>query len=47
VTDRLAWTIAVLVAISIGVDFFVEDGSGVLFLTRKFLDFIDWVAFWR
>ena len=46
-TDRIAlWLAAVLIGL-IGADFVFTGGASLLFLARKFLDLMDWVAFWR
>ena len=46
-TNRLAvWIGLILLAAAIA-DFALNGGSAVTFLVRKFLDLIEWVAFWR
>jgi hypothetical protein len=46
-TNRIAvWIGLVLLALGIA-DFALNGGSAVTFLVRKFLDLIEWVAFWR
>ena len=46
-TNRIAvWIGLVLLALGIA-DFALNGGSAITFLVRKFLDLIEWVAFWR
>lgn len=46
-TNQIAlWLFLILVAAGLG-DLFLNDASGLFFLARKFLDLIEWVAFWR
>ncbi|AJE46279.1 hypothetical protein [Celeribacter indicus] len=46
-TNQIAVGIGILVVILLGLDFGLNGGDGSLFLTRKFLDLLRWVAFWR
>jgi hypothetical protein len=46
-TDRLALVIVLLVVVAIGADLLANDGAATMFVTRKFLDLVEWVAFWR
>ena len=45
-TDRIAFTLAAILAVLIVADL-VAGGSATLFLARKFIVFLDWIAFWR
>lgn len=46
-TNRIAlWLGAILIA-GILVDVVFFDAENLLFLSKKMLDLIDWVAFWR
>ena len=46
-TNQIAlWLFVILAAAGLG-DFFLNDASGLFFLSLKFLDLIEWVAFWR
>jgi len=46
-TDRIALWLAAVLILLIGADFVVTGGEILVFLARKFLDLMDWVAFWR
>ncbi|MDX5351518.1 MAG: hypothetical protein LPJ95_12570 [Paracoccaceae bacterium] len=46
-TDRIAlWLGLILVAAALA-DLALNGGSALMFLTRKFLHLIEWLAFWR
>lgn len=46
-TNKIALSLAVVLLAAIGLDLALNDGRGVLFLARRFLDLVEWVAFWR
>ena len=46
-TDKLAIWLGLIVLGLIGTDFFLNDGTAMLFLLRKLADAIEWLAFWR
>lgn len=46
-TNRLALILGVLVLAAILADLALSDGRAVLFLARRLLVLIDWLAFWR
>ena len=46
-TDRIALVLAGLIALGILADFTLNQGATLLFLARKSLDFIEFLAFWR
>ncbi|WP_090056381.1 glyceraldehyde-3-phosphate dehydrogenase [Celeribacter neptunius] len=46
-TDKIAVGLAIVIAIALGLDFGMTGGEGTLFLARKILRLIHWVAFWR
>ena len=46
-TNQTALVLAVLIVAGIVVDYVYFDLSYALFLSRKFLELMDWVAFWR
>jgi hypothetical protein len=46
-SNRLGLIIAVLVIAFIMTDVVRNDGATMLFLLRKFFDFVEWLAFWR
>jgi hypothetical protein len=45
-TDRIALALALLIAIGVSLDFYMEWGA-TFFLLKKFYEFLDWVMFWR
>lgn len=46
-TNRIfLWLLAIIVG-AIAVDVVVFGGADSLFLARKFVDSIEWLAFWR
>lgn len=46
-TNQTALVLAVLIVAGIVVDYVYFDFSYALFLSRKFLELMDWIAFWR
>ncbi len=46
-THRIFVALALLVLAALAVDFFGFGGAATLFLVRKFMEFSDWIAFWR
>jgi hypothetical protein len=46
-TNTLAIWIMIVLAGCIAVDAVLFDWSGAMFLARKFLDVLRWMAFWR
>jgi hypothetical protein len=46
-THRIFVALALLVLATLAVDFFSFGGAATLFLVRKFMEFSDWIAFWR
>ena len=46
-TDHIALWLAAVLAVLIGADFVLTGGGTLVFLARRFLDLMDWVAFWR
>lgn len=46
-TDRLALFFGILLIAAIAGDLIFYDGETLLFLSKKFLDLIEWIAFWR
>ena len=45
-TNRIAITLALLVALAVGLDLALGLG-GTLFVARRFVAILDWLAFWR
>ena len=46
-TPRLALYVALAAIAAIAADWFLTQGSVILYLARSFLDLIDTIAFWR
>ena len=47
VTNTIAIGLGLLILGGIGVDAFISGGEGLMFLARKGLDFLEWIAVWR
>ena len=46
-SNRLALILGSLIVAAVLADQFANNGVGSLFLARKLLEFIEWLAFWR
>jgi hypothetical protein len=46
-TDRIALWIGLILLAAIIADLALNGGAALNFLMRKFIDMIEWVAFWR
>jgi hypothetical protein len=46
-TNGIALGIGLVLAAGIGADLTLNDGAALMFTARKFLDLVEWVAFWR
>ncbi|MBW6419428.1 hypothetical protein [Celeribacter sp. PS-C1] len=46
-TNSIAVGLAIVIAITLGLDFGLNGGAGSLFLAREILRLIHWIAFWR
>jgi hypothetical protein len=46
-TNRIALWIGLVLLAAIIADLTLNGGAALIFLMRKFLDMIEWVAFWR
>ncbi len=46
-TNQLAIILTILIVAALGVDQFWMDGQGIMVLLRKFVELVEWVAFWR
>ena len=46
-TNTIAFWLAMLILGLLALDFFVFEWGSVLFLGRKFLGLVEYVAFWR
>ena len=46
-TNRIAVVLVLLIALGFGYDMLRNDGAALLFLARKFMGLIEYLAFWR
>ncbi|MDZ7709802.1 MAG: hypothetical protein U5K36_06790 [Roseovarius sp.] len=46
-TNRIAAVLVLLIAAGLAYDVLRNDAAGVLFLARKLMDLIEYLAFWR
>lgn len=46
-TNRIAISLAVIILGMLGVDILYNDSAGQVFLGRKLIVFIEYLAFWR
>ena len=46
-TNRLAVWLALIIAALLAYDYYQFDWANTVFIIRKFVDLIEWIAFWR
>jgi hypothetical protein len=46
-TNPIAIFLGALVLTALGLDMLFNSGTATLFLAQKFIDLIEWLAFWR
>ena len=46
-TNTIALYLGIAILGAIGLDIFANEGQALVFLTRKLVGFIEYVAFWR
>lgn len=46
-TNRIAIILGVLILLATGYDIALNDSAGVVFVMRKLIDLIEYLAFWR
>lgn len=46
-TNKIALYLGILIIVLISADLFIGDGGNLLFLSQKFIDLTEWIAFWR
>ncbi|UWQ13458.1 hypothetical protein K3556_10925 [Aliiroseovarius sp. M344] len=46
-TNQIALVLGILILVLVGADLLLADGSSLVFLSKKFLEFTEWLAFWR
>ena len=45
-TNRIALFLGIVIAVGIAADAIANDGTALRFLSRKFIDLVEWVKFW-
>ena len=46
-TNTIAFYLGIVILGVVGLDIFANDAQALIFLTRKLVGFIEYVAFWR
>ncbi|WP_165802827.1 hypothetical protein [Pelagivirga sediminicola] len=46
-TDRIALWLFVLIVLALGLDYWLQDWDGLIFVGAKLGELIEWMAFWR
>ena len=46
-TNRIALVLGFLIISAIAIDISIYGSAHMIFLGKKFYNFIDWIAFWR
>ncbi|MEX0283585.1 MAG: hypothetical protein AB3N23_03145 [Paracoccaceae bacterium] len=46
-TDQVAFWFALVIVAAIGLDLFFYGTEHMIFLGKKFYEFLEWIAFWR
>lgn len=46
-TNSIALFLGICLSLAIGADLLVKDAYALMFLARKFVVLVEWVAFWR
>ncbi len=46
-TDRIALVLAIMVTCAVIADIALNDTNAILFLAKKGMKLIEWMAFWR
>ncbi|KQI73122.1 glyceraldehyde-3-phosphate dehydrogenase [Loktanella sp. 5RATIMAR09] len=46
-TNTIAVLLGLFLVALLGFDYLQYDGANALFLSRKFVELIEWMAFWR
>lgn len=46
-TNRLALGLAGIILIALAIDYYIYDWAITLYLGRKLIELIEWLAFWR
>lgn len=46
-TDRIALVLGFMILSALGLDLALYGSEHVIFLGKKFYDFLEWLSFWR
>lgn len=46
-TNSIAIGLGILILGAIGIDAFLTGSEGLMFVARKGIDLLEWIAFWR
>jgi hypothetical protein len=46
-TNSIALYLGLLILAALGLDYFLNEASGLVFLAQKLVGFIEYVAFWH
>lgn len=46
-TNRIALVLALLILAALAIDLLIYGDAHLIFLGKKFLQFLEWIAFWR
>jgi hypothetical protein len=46
-TNTIALYLGIVILIGVGLDLALNDGAALVFLARKLVGLVEWVAFWR
>lgn len=46
-TNRLALILGTLLVFAVLADLLLDDGAALLFLSKKLIELMEWMAFWR
>lgn len=46
-SNRIAILLGIVIVVFVVTDFILFSGDAIVFLARKFMDLIEWIAFWR
>ncbi len=46
-TNKIAFFLALFILLAVGLDYFFFGTEHLLFLAKKLMEFMEWIAFWR
>ncbi|WP_306113895.1 MULTISPECIES: hypothetical protein [unclassified Roseovarius] len=46
-TNQIAMILGAAILLGLGLDWFFNDWTATLYLSRKLADMVEWMAFWR